>query len=812
MYANVILPLPFDRTFTYRVPDGLSDTLSVGSRVLVPFGAKKYYTAIVESLSPIKPADAFNIKDIAVIIDSSPILRHPQLNFWRWIADYYLSPIGDVFKAALPAGLKVESETIMEIAPEFDEEIVENLNGDKLIVFQQLCKDSRLSAKQLAEKTKLSNIELTVAAMIADGLLVVSEKIIERFARKKLTYVKLNTALPLTELVQSTHGAKKQEAVVLALIALSENGRNEVALSSLLEKSGATRSIVNALKKKGLLDVVSREVSRFSPIDNAINPLPQLSEPQAAALSQIHQSMLTHQTTLLHGVTSSGKTEIYIHLIDYVLQQGNQVLFLVPEIALTTQLTRRLQSVFGSQVVIYHSKFSDAERVEIWQRLLATNQPCVVIGARSAIFLPFAKLGLVIVDEEHESSYKQFDPSPRYNARDAAIMLSVMHGAKTLLGSATPSVETYYKAVNDKYGLVSLLTRYDDVPLPEIEIVDLSRERLKGRVVGSFAQTTVEAARKAIADGKQAIFFHNRRGYAPMARCRACQFIPKCDHCDVSLTYHKNTQALVCHYCGAVYPVMHTCPSCHEPSIEIVGYGTERVEDNIKSMFPESRIMRMDLDTTRNKDSYSRIIADFSAHKADILVGTQMVTKGLDFADVDVVAVVNADALIHYPDFRSAERAFNMLEQVAGRAGRRSSKGKVFVQTCEPSNPVIQYVSRHDYLAFYQNELEERRAFNYPPFARVINIFIKHRDETKLIEFANQYAGRLRQLFGNRVNGPREPQVSRIQSLFIRSVMLKIESTASMQKVKEILRGLYVEMQSSPLTKGFIIYYDVDPC
>lgn len=811
-YAQVILPLPFDRTFTYRIPEELDASISVGSRVLVPFGASKYYTAIVEAVSSIVPEGSFNIKDIAYAIDSSPIVRHPQLKFWKWIADYYLSPVGDVYKAALPAGLKVESETQIEVNPDIESDDMAGLDADEEKIFTLMCSRKRMSAKDIAAASGIERAEAIVDRLISKGALVVSEKIIERFRRKRVKYVGLSdrTANPAT-IFEAVKGAKKQETALLALLSLSDQGRNEVALDALLDRSGVTRAIITALEKKGLVSVTAREISRFTSEDPISGKLPELSEAQSTALQQIHESLLTHQTTLLHGVTSSGKTEIYIHLIDYVLKQGDQALFLVPEIALTTQLTRRLQKVFGNRVIIYHSKFSDGERVDIWRRMLNTNEPCVVIGARSSIFLPFAKIGLVIVDEEHESSYKQFDPSPRYNARDAAIMLATMHGAKAILGSATPSVETYYKAQSGKYGLVSLTTRYDDIPLPEIEIVDLSVERRKGRVIGSFAQTTVETARESLNAGKQAIFFHNRRGYAPMARCKACSFVPKCDHCDVSLTYHRNPEALVCHYCGAVYPVMRVCPSCGEPAIEIVGYGTERIEDEVATMFPTSRIMRMDLDTTRNKDSYSKIISDFSSHKADILVGTQMVTKGLDFADVEVVGVINADTLIHYPDFRSAERAFNMLEQVAGRAGRRDKKGKVMIQTYQPDHPVIQHVSAHDYMSFYTGELEERRAFNYPPFTRVINIYIKHRDAQRLVHFADDYANRLRALFGNRVSGPKEPAVSRIQSFYIRSIMLKIETAASMAKVKQILRDLFIEVQSAPTTKGFNIYYDVDP-
>lgn len=810
-YAQVILPLPFDRTFTYRVPETLGGEVAVGSRVLVPFGPSKYYTAIVESVTPVAPQGSFNIKDITYLIDSSPIVRHPQLRFWRWMADYYLSPVGDVFKAALPAGLKVESETVVEINPDFDSEDAAGLDDDERKVFELLGKGKRVSTKEISRQTGIAGPEAVVDRLINRGVAVIAEKIVERFMRKKVNYVALSPALDPTGALELVKGARKQESALLALLSLSHNGRESITLDALLERSGVTRAVVKALEKKGVVELTAREISRFSAIDTVSGTLPTLSDDQDRALKEIHRGLLDHNVALLHGVTSSGKTEIYIHLIDYVLRRGDQALFLVPEIALTTQLTRRLQKVFGERVIIYHSKFSDGERVDIWRRMLHSNEPCVVIGARSSIFLPFARLGLVIVDEEHESSYKQFDPSPRYNGRDSAIMLATMHGAKTVLGSATPSVETYYKASTGKYALISLTTRYENVSLPEIDIVDMTVERRKGRVIGSFAQKTVEAAHQSLANGKQAIFFHNRRGYAPMARCKACAFVPKCDYCDVSLTYHRRPEALVCHYCGATYPVMRTCPSCSEPAIEIVGYGTERVEDEVASLFPDNKIMRMDLDTTRNKDSYSQIINDFSSHKADILVGTQMVTKGLDFADVDVVGVINADNLIYYPDFRATERAFNMLEQVAGRAGRRDATGKVLIQTRQPDHPVIRHVSNHDYQAFYEYELAQRKLYNYPPFTRIINIYIKHRDEAALNAFAADYAARLRALFGNRVNGPKEPTVSRVQLLYIRSIMLKIETDASMAKVKQILRELYVEVLSAPATRGFSVYYDVDP-
>ena len=540
--------------------------------------------------------------------------------------------------------------------------------------------------------------------------------------------------------------------------------------------------------------------------------LPRLSDAQGAALDELHKSWITKNVTLLYGVTSSGKTEIYIHLINFVLNRGECVLYLVPEIALTTQLTRRLQEVFGEKVVIYHSKFSDNERVDIWKKLLHDTEPVVVIGARSSVFLPFSHLGLVIVDEEHESSYKQYDPAPRYNARDAAIVLAGMHGAKTLLGSATPSVETYSKALSGKFGLVRLSVRYQDVQLPEIRVIDMAHARKAGMLSGTFAADTERPIRESLARGAQVILFQNRRGYAPLARCKQCAWVPRCSQCDVALTYHSHLRQLQCHYCGAVYPLPSVCPQCKEPAIEIIGYGTERVEEEVAARFPGEKMLRMDLDTTRNKDSYEHIIDEFSAGKARILVGTQMVTKGLDFGGVDTVAVLNADSIINFPDFRSGERAFNMLEQVSGRAGRRSgSKGLVLIQTYQPSHPVLRFVVKHDYEGYYEREIAERERYFYPPFSRIVYMYVKHRDPSRLRMIADTYAARLRTLLGNRVYGPEEPAVGRVQGLYIRKIMLKIEVAASMAKVKEILRQTYIDMHELPQMKGTVVYYDVDP-
>lgn len=818
-YAEVILPLPLNATFTYRIPEDMVQRIKVGQRVIVQFGSKKFYTGIIESISPIAP-EGYEVKDIVSILDDFSITKHPQLKLWHWISEYYLCSIGDVYKAAVPAGLKVESETFIELDKDFEEDEEKRLSEREVIICQLLDHEGKLSTSDIEKKTGFKNSLNIINHLISIGAVIVSEKLIERYRSKKETYIKL-TAEPgdsegLHKAFDAVKGAKKQETLLLALIEMSGFTRKgaetlEVSRAQLLERTGVTTAIISALAKKGIIEVYKKEINRFQFSGVVTYKLPTLSEAQENALNSITDSFSEHAITLLHGVTSSGKTEIYIHLLSRILQQSKQALFLVPEIALTTQLTHRLQKVFGERVLIYHSRFSDNERVDIWKKLLTEDEPCVVIGARSSLFLPFSNLGIVIVDEEHESSYKQYDPAPRYNARDVAIVLASMHGAKTLLGSATPSIETYYKAKTGKFGFVELLTRYENVTLPQIETVDMTIARKRYLTNGSFAKPTIDAANEALNNKNQIIVFHNRRGFAPMARCKQCAWTPKCEHCDVSLTYHRFQNQLICHYCGASYPLPTICPACKEPAVEILGYGTERIEEEVANLFPEHKILRMDLDTTRNKDNYENIIEDFSNHKADILVGTQMVTKGLDFGGVSLVAVLNADRLINFPDFRSAERAYNMLEQVSGRAGRRNTQGKVIVQTSNPSHPIIDFLKNHDYTGFFNHEIKERKEFNYPPFTRVIYIYLKHRDNNTLSEIATIYASHLRQLFGNRVFGPEEPIISRIQSLYIRKIMLKVETNASMAKVKKILRNTYEQMHQLPRMKGTIVYYDVDP-
>lgn len=815
-YAEVVIPLPLPTTFTYKIPAELADTpLSVGVRVIVPFGRKKFYTGIVVGL-PLTPPQGYEIKDLAMILDQKPIVRHPQLKLWNWVADYYLCSVGDVYKAAVPSGMKIESETFVEINPDFDFDEFPLKNDLEAEIYNLVKEQEQVKISDIVKQLDRHGTTATTNRLISRGVLIVAEKLVERYVTKKETCVRLPAAMTEREAFRLVGSARKQETLLLTLLTLlrEKNGaiNGGVTRAKLLEKAQVSPAIVTAMIKKGILEQYIVEVNRFRYDGAPLSGLPTLSPAQQIALDQIHLLWKEKDVNLLHGVTSSGKTEIYIHLINHVLNRGDSVLYLVPEIALTAQLTRRLQQVFGERVVVYHSKFSDNERVDLWKKILNSHEPILILGARSSVFLPFAKLGLIIVDEEHENSYKQFDPAPRYNARDVAMMLARFHGAKTLLGSATPSVETYYKAKQGKFGLIELKERYGNVGLPEIEIVDMRQARQNKQITGAFAGHTILRAQETLAAGKQVIFFQNRRGYAPMVRCRACAWVPKCEQCDVSLTYHRSLRQLQCHYCGSVYSVPSICPQCHEPAIEEIGYGTERIEDELATMLPGATMLRMDLDSTRNKHSYEQIIDNFSEGKAQILVGTQMVTKGLDFKDVEMVGVLYADSVINYPDFRSGERGFNMLEQVSGRAGRRDGRrGKVVIQTYQPGHPLLADVANHDYDGFYNREIRQRELHFYPPFVRIIYIYLKHRDRQELKRLSERYAARLTELLGNRVFGPDEPQVARVQNLYIRRIMLKIEVNASISKIKELLRQTYLDLHSDPAMRQAILYYDVDP-
>lgn len=817
-FANVILPLPISGSFTYSVPSIYEDEIEVGSRVLVQFGKKNYYTGIVELVHNNQPS-GYEVKEIMMVLDAKPIVRHPQLKLWNWLAEYYLCSVGEVYKAAVPSGLKVESETYILLNSDYEYDENVNLTERMALIIQLLDRNGRMKISEIERETGFKNLGTLVNKMLEIGLVLIDERIVDKYRARKETLVRLNCDRNDNE---ALHGffdivkrARQQEKMLIAYLDLSawmqSTTPKEVLKSELLERSGASPAVLKGLVDKGVLEIYKKEINRFTVDVSESAELPQLSNAQLEAYNSILDKWKENKVTLLRGVTGSGKTEIYSHLINDVLNLGQQVLYLVPEISLTTQLTSRLQKIFGKRLLIYHSKFSDNERVDVWKKLLSTHEPLIVLGVRSSVFLPFAKLGLVIVDEEHESSYKQYDPAPRYNARDAAIVLASMHGAATLLGSATPAVETYYKAKNGRFGLVELLERFDGIRMPEVKVVDMRDQRKRKECRGLYSNPLLVASRKALGEGKQVIMFQNRRGYAPMVECKECAWVPKCKNCDVSLVFHRNIRELRCHYCGYSMTLPNLCPVCGQDSVETYGYGTERIADDLNEIFNEYRVARMDLDTTRNKDAYEDIIEDFSSHKTDILVGTQMVTKGLDFERVRVVGVLNADSILNYPDFRSNERAFNMIEQVAGRAGRKNEVGEVYVQTTDPNNQIIEKVKTHDYEGYYVEQIDERQRFAYPPFTKIVNIYLKHKDERMVNSLAVNYVLELRKIFGNRVLGPEKPIVGRVANYYIQSIMLKMEANASMRKVKDLLRTVYERVSIDKNMRSAILYYDVDP-
>ena len=822
MFAEIILPLPLYSTFTYSIPDDMANLLQKGSRVLVQFGKKKYYTGIVEHIHSEEPA-GYDVKPLMALLDPTPVVRFPQLKLWHWIAEYYLCSVGEVFKAAVPTGLKPESETFISLNEYFDAPDNLTLSEQQALVIQTLQSKKKCRISELEAQTGLKNVARVINSLMELGIAEIDEKVVEKYRAKKITYTEL--AIPrdnieaLHDLFDKTKRSQQQEKALIAYLDLSgwmkhDSELNPVSKEALLSASGISPAIYKSMVDKGIFVSEKRIINRFNSNSKSKSFKPilaTLSDAQSRALGELKSSFRNHRVSLLHGLTGSGKTEIYTHLIASVLADGNQVLYLVPEISLTTQLTDRLRKVFGDRLLIYHSKFSDNERVDVWKRLLKSNEPFLILGVRSSVFLPFARLGLVIVDEEHEASFKQYDPAPRYNARDAAIMLASMHGALTILGSATPSIETYYKATQGKYGLISLTERFEGSSLPDVEIIDMREQRKKKLNKGILSLPLRLATSETLNNGSQAIIFQNRRGFAPVVVCAECGWTPKCHNCDVSLVYHKNSALLKCHYCGYCQPIQKLCPACGQNSIDTFGYGTERIAEELQDEFADYRVSRMDLDTTRNKDAYQEIIEEFADHQTDILVGTQMVTKGLDFEKVQTVGVINADTLLNFPDFRSNERAFNMLEQVAGRAGRRKEHGSVFIQTTKPSDPILRHVKNHDYLAYYEEELEQRNKFAYPPFTRIINIYLKNKDAVAVDKGAVILTKALKDIFGHRVLGPEKPFVSRVALWYIQSIMLKIESGASMKKVKDLLHSSIANIAAIPEIKTSMIYFDVDP-
>ena len=761
-YADVILPVPLDGFFTYSVPSEAQGRVVEGLRVIVPFGRNKNYVGIIARLHDEKP-QGYEVKPISVVVDSQPILLPGQLKFWQWIADYYMSPIGEVYKAALPAGLKAEegykprTETFIRLTPNYQNEPTLH------VALNMLAR----AAKQ--REALIAYLELSHWDTIEGNV----------------------CRVPVIEITRE----------------------------ELMNASEATLPVINQLVKRGILETYEVEVGRLNqggePHPEHIKPL---SVAQQEAYNQILLSFMKKQVTLLHGVTSSGKTEIYIHLIQRELDQHRQVLFLMPEIALTVQMMQRLQRVFGNRLGIYHSKYSDAERVEIWQKQLSQNPYDVILGARSAVFLPFQRLGLVIVDEEHETSYKQQDPMPRYHARSAAIVLAhapsnlpQLRGASVLLGTATPCMESYYNAKTGKYGYVSLTERYKGIQLPEIQVVDTRDLQRRKMMHGPFSPLLLASVREALERGEQAILFQNRRGWAPMIECKQCGWVPRCQHCDVSLTLHRNMNQLSCHYCGFTYQVPTECPACGSKELQGRGYGTEKIEDQIRDIFPEARVARMDLDTTRTRNAYERLITDFSAGRTNLLIGTQMISKGLDFDKVSVVGILNADGMLNQPDFRAFEHAFMMMAQVSGRAGRKGRQGLVILQTKNPDLPIIQQVVRNDFEGFSRELLEERQLFHYPPYYRLIYVYLKHTKDDVVNTAGIELGSRLRQWFGDRVLGPDKPAVSRIKTLSIRKLVLKLETGIDMPRVRQYLTLAQQQMMQDKRYASLQVYYDVDP-
>lgn len=751
LYADIILPLPLEGLFTYAVPAGMEAQARVGVRVSVPLGKSKRYVGLVARTHADKP-EGVEVKSLFEVMDSQPVALPGQLRLWEWLADYYMSPLGEVYKAALPSGLKAEegykprTELYVRLAPRYRGE---------------------------------------AALHVALNLLARADRQLAAF----------------TCYLQLSHWDQP-----------GLEAKEEVTREELMNASHANLTAINQLTKRGLLETYTKEVGRLG---HGGEPHPEraktLSEAQQEAYGKIRASFLEKNVTLLHGVTSSGKTEIYIHLIQQAIDQGRQALYLLPEIALTVQITERLKRVFGDRLCIYHSKYSDEERVEIWQRQLSAAPFDVVLGARSAVFLPFQRLGLVIVDEEHETSYKQQDPAPRYHARSAAIVLAQMCGAKTLLGTATPSMESYHNARTGKYGLVELTTRHQGLELPEVKVVDVKDLRRRKMMRGPFSPLLLAKVREALARGEQAILFQNRRGFAPMIECRECGWVPHCQNCDVSLTLHRNMNQLTCHYCGYTYRVPTECPACGCKQLHTRGYGTEKIEDEVRGAFPEATVARMDLDTTRTRRAYERLIGDFAEGRTQILIGTQMVSKGLDFDRVSVVGILDADAMLNLPDFRAYEHAFMMMAQVSGRAGRKNKRGLVVLQTRDPQQAVVRQVVRNDFASFHADQLAERRAFRYPPFCHIIYVYLKHRHDDTVNTASLELASRLRQWLGERVLGPDKPGVARVKQLHIRKIVLKLETGLDMRRVRQCLRMAMQQTLADKRYGALAAYCDVDP-
>lgn len=819
LFVNVLLPLPVPGYFTYRVPFDLNESVAVGKRVVVQFGKKKVYTALIQSIS--EKAPAVETKYILGVLDLHPVACEYQFRLWEWIAGYYCCTVGEVMNAALPSALKLASESKIRIVPgvELSEKI---LSEKEYYLLRALKENGALSISDASRFADLVKIIPLIHNLIEKGYIVTEEEIRERFTPKTLSFIKLTDAYGSEEQLQLLYDklerkAPKQLDLLIEYMQLSKimtDNPIEVSRKELFARIADADAKFKALAKKGVFEEYDKEISRlnYRQATHLAESI-ELTPEQLRAMQEITDSFATKNVTLLHGITSSGKTEIYIKLIRQTLDEGKQVLYLLPEIALTNQIINRLQKYFGYEVGVYHSKYNENERVEIWQHVAGTGKQSfnVLLGARSALFLPFKNIGLIIIDEEHDASYKQYDPAPRYNARDTAIFLASMHGAKVLLGSATPAIESFYNARQGKYGLSTLSERFGGLLLPQVKLVNLKDEHRMKTMQSVFSSVLIREIEAALASNEQVILFQNRRGFSLHIDCDNCNWIPHCVQCDVSLVYHKNQNLLRCHYCGYTTRIPEKCPDCGHTHLVMKGFGTEKIEEELSLIFPKAKIARMDLDTTRSRFAHQKLIAAFEERKIDILVGTQMVTKGLDFDHVSLVGILNADSLLSFPDFRAFERGFQLMAQVAGRAGRKNRQGTVLIQAFNPSHPILGMVLEHNYGAMYHSQLTERERFNYPPFCRIVQLSVRHVDANLINRAADELAKSLRALFGKRVLGPEYPMVSRIRNQYLKNILIKFEKGIPLPKAKQEIRNAIVKLNAHPEFKPVRVVIDVDP-
>ena len=789
-FIDVLLPIPLQKAFTYHITKAESEFLEIGMRVAVPFRKSKIYTGLVYKIHN-NPPTAYDAKTIHQILDEQPVITKSQLQHWEWIAGYYMCSLGEVMRAAMPNAFILESETIISKNEKVEVKDTE-LKDEEFLIYEALQYQSSLKINDVVSILDKKRVLPVINSLVEKGVVNLQEELYEKYQPKLVRYVKLHenhkSEVKLQELLEELSRAPKQREVVLTLFSMEASERRPIKVSELTDRSGASSSIVKSLIDKTILEEYHLKTDRIQFDGEGDADTKQLSEAQSEALDSINSIFEEKPVALLHGVTSSGKTEIYVQLIQKQLELGKQVLYLLPEIALTTQLVQRLQDYFGDKVAVFHSRYSGNERVEVWHNMLKNSEKAqVVIGARSSLLLPFNDLGLIIVDEEHEQSYKQFDPAPRYHARDAAIVLANFHNAKTLLGSATPSLESYYNATQGKYGLVELNIRYNNVLMPDIELVDLADKYKRKRMKGHFSDRMIEEMAETLDEGFQIILFQNRRGFSPIIECTTCGNSPQCPNCDVSLTYHQYRNQLRCHYCGYNSAMLQNCQACGNPTLDTKGFGTEQIEEEVKVLFPDKKVARMDLDTTRGKYGFEKIINNFEQRDIDILVGTQMLTKGLDFRYVKLVGIMNADNLLNFPDFRAHERSYQLMAQVSGRAGRTDLRGKVLIQTYNPHHNILQQVSTNSYREMFAEQMNDRYNFKYPPIYRLIKITFKHKDYNRVNLAADWYAKSLRQIFKANVLGPEFPPVSRIRNLYNKNILIKIPPNQSLGKTKEAI-------------------------